>query len=294
MVFFLHNSLQIAVMKIFYLSVTLFLFSIPVVQAQKWSLDLYGGFTNYQGDLQDKRYTFNQAHLAGGIGVSYAINEHFSARAGFLIGKLSGDDQYGRNSDRNLKFQTSLTEGHLALQYYIRPLEYRTLAPYVFAGIAVFHYNPYTYDTSGSKYYLKPLATEGQGFVPGHEEYSLTGFAIPFGGGVKFSLSETVSVGLELGLRKTFSDYIDDVSTNYVDQSLLLANSGAKAVELAYRGGEIKSGGLYPAAGTIRGGAKYKDWYYFTGFTLSINLGDGSGGRPGKNGNGVGCPVNVY
>lgn len=294
MVFFLHTFLQIAVMKIYFLSAMLLLLSIPAVKAQRWSLDIYGGFTNYQGDLQDKRYTFNQAHLAGGLGVGYAINEHFVARAGFLIGKLSGDDQYGRNSVRNLKFQTTLTEGRLALQYLFRPLEYKTLTPYVFAGVAVFHFNPYTYDTSGSKNYLKPLTTEGQGFVPGRDEYSLTGFAIPFGGGVKLSLSETVNIGLELGLRKTFTDYIDDVSTTYADQSLLLANSGAKAVELAYRGGELKTGGLYPAAGTTRGGATFKDWYYFTGLTLSFLLGDGSGGRSRGNGNGIGCPVNVY
>ena len=78
---------------------------------------------------------------------------------------------------------------------------------------------------------------------------------------------------------------------DYVVQNLLLANRGAKSVELAYRGNEIKAGALYPADGTQRGGAKYKDWYYFSGLTLSyrLNANQFSGKRSG-----VGCPARVY
>jgi hypothetical protein len=97
---------------------------------------------------------------------------------------------------------------------------------------------------------------------------------IPIGGGVKLNLSENINVGIEIGLRKLFTDYLDDVSTNYVDENLLFANRGSKAVELAYRGDEIKNGIMqYPEAGKQRGSPKAKDLYYFTLVTLSFRLG---------------------
>ncbi|MEO6133874.1 MAG: DUF6089 family protein [Ginsengibacter sp.] len=262
-------------------------------QAQKVSIELFGGASNYQGDLQDKRFTFNQAHVAGGLGVHYSLSDHFSVRTGVLLGKVSGDDKLGRNKIRNLNFTSGITDVHLALQYYITPLGKNPLTPYVFAGVGLYHFNPYTFDTTNSKYFLRPLSTEGQGFLAGKNYYQLTQFNIPFGAGVKLALSENLNVGLEVSMRKLFTDHLDDVSTEYVDQNLLIANRGPKAVELAFRGGELKNGGFYPPAGTARGGAKNKDWYYFTGLTLSFKLGNGTVGHSGKHSQ-YGCPVNVY
>lgn len=245
--------------------------------AQGFNLDLFLGTSNYLGDLQEKRFTFNQAHLAGGIGLSYDLTEKFSLRGGVMFGKISGDDKLGRNKARNLNFSSGLTEAHVGVQYYITPLGQRSLTPYVFAGLGLYHFDPYTHDTSGTKYYLKPLSTEGQGFIEDKEYYSLTKMAIPFGAGVKLSLSDKINVGLEIGFRKLFTDYLDDVSDVYVDRNLLLANRGEKAVELAYRGDEIKDGTFtYPDAGSQRGSPQVKDWYYFTGLTLSYKLGGGN------------------
>ena len=254
--------------------------------------NLFAGTSNYQGDLQDKAFTFSQAHFAGGVGLSYDLSKHVSIRSGVTFGTVSADDKYGRNQFRNLNFTSPLTEVNVGAEYFITPLNEHVLTPYLFAGVALYHFNPYTRDTAGTKYYLKPLSTEGEGFVAGKNNYNLTQFAIPFGAGVKFSLSENVNVGVEVGLRKLFTDYLDDVSSSYVDQNLLLANRGAKAEELAYRGDELKNGNPnYPLPGTIRGGASKKDWYYFTGLTASFTLfsGNGLGGRNSK----YGCPVNV-
>lgn len=253
---------------------------------------MYAGATNYQGDLQDKRYTFNQAHFAGGAGVTYTFNDHWAARFHLLFGKISADDKQGRNTLRNLNFSSSITEFQLAGEYFITPLNYHSLTPYVFAGIAAFHFNPYTFDSSGTKYFLKPLSTEGQGFVDGRSEYSLTQISIPFGGGVKLALTDNLNVGIEMGLRKTFTDYLDDVSTRYVDPSILLTNRGPESVELAYRGDELKNGSPYPDPNSIRGSSKYKDWYYFTGITLSFRLGAGGLGGGGKH-NQYDCPTNI-
>ena len=261
--------------------------------AQKFHANLFAGASNYQGDLQDKRFTFSQSHFAGGAGLSYDLTDKFSIRSGIVLGRVSGDDKFGRNKFRNLNFTSNLTEFNLGFEYYITRIEDHALTPYVFAGIALYHFDPYTYDTSRQKFFLKPLSTEGEGFLTGVKNYSLTQLAIPFGGGVKLSLSDNISVGLELGLRKLFTDYLDDLSTTYVDQIDLLSNRGAKAVELAYRGNELKNGTPYPAAGTIRGGSKHKDWYYTTGLTLSFRLGSGNGLGFGGRHSKYGCPVNV-
>ena len=260
------------------------------------NLNLFLGTSNYSGDLQDKRFAFSQSHLAGGLGLSYEITNHFSVRAAFKIGKISADDKLGRNKERNLNFSSQITEGALDLQYLITPLGAHVLTPYVFAGVAVYHYDPYTFDSSGRKYYLKPMSTEGEGFIAGRKNYSLTQFAIPFGAGVKMPLSENINVGLEVGYRKIFTDYLDDVSKTYVDPNLLLVNRGAKAVELSYRGDELKTGSqIYPTGGQ-RGNPKYNDWYYFTGLTLSFRLGNslfGNGGGGGGKNKEWDCPKNV-
>ena len=278
---------------IFFLSFSIF--SLAAMAQQSLNLNLFLGTSNYSGDLQDKRFTFSQAHLAGGIGLGYEITDHFSVRAAFKIGKISADDKLGKNKGRNLNFSSQLTEGDLDLQYLITPLGAHVLTPYVFAGVAVYHYDPYTFDSSGRKYYLKPLSTEGEGFIQGRKFYSLTQFAIPFGAGVKMPLSENINVGFEIGFRKLFNDYLDDVSKTYVDPNLLLANRGAKAVELSYRGDELKTGStVYPVGGQ-RGNPGSKDWYYFTGLTLSFRLGNSlfgnGGGGSGKNE--WDCPKNV-
>ncbi len=280
-------------MKYIFSSLCILALSFPV-NAQNLHLNLFAGTSNYQGDLQDKAFTFSQAHFAGGAGVSYDLSDHVSLRSGVTFATVSANDKYGRNSFRNLNFTSAITEVNLGAEYYITPIEAHVLTPYVFAGIALYHFNPYTRDTAGTKYFLNPLSTEGEGFVAGKNYYNLTQFAIPFGAGVKFSLSDNVNVGVELGLRKLFTDYLDDVSSTYVDETLLLNNRGPKAVELAYRGGELKNASPYPAEGTVRGSAPHKDWYYFTGVTASFRLfsGNGLGSGLGKHSK-YGCPANV-
>lgn len=269
-------------------------------------LNLFGGVANYKGDLQynsskGKQFTLKQPKIAAGIGIEYEISDKFAFRLAFTTGKIHADDkkQPGQNQ-RNLNFTSNIFDVMLGAQYYITNPYEHLINPYIFAGVAFFHFNPYTYDTTGNKFFLQPLSTEGQGFVPGRDPYKLSQLSLPFGGGIKFSLNENFRIGIELSLRKTFTDYLDDVSSTYVDEYLLLTNRGPKAVELAYRGNELKNGGPYPPAGTQRGTAVRNDWYYFTGITLSYRLGDGGGGSGGTGGgkgfgkkSKLGCPATV-
>jgi hypothetical protein len=271
--------------------------------AQNWHLTAFGGISNYQGDLQEKRVTTSQAHGAFGLGIQYTINQHIILRSGLTYCKISGDDKLAENNGlrlRNLNFTSRLLEFNLLGEYDFLKLETYKFTPYVFGGFAVFGFDPYTKDTLGNVYYLQPLGTEGQGLAayPDKKPYHRVQLSIPFGAGIKLRLNELMTVGYEFGLRKTFTDYLDDISSQYADQSTLLAAKGPKAVELAYRGGELKDGNpAYPAAGTIRGGEKIKDWYYFQGITLSYRLGAKPGSNSSKRkslGHQLDCPRNVY
>jgi hypothetical protein len=262
------------------------------VISQNLHLTVSAGVTNYSGDLQVKRYTFNQSQPAIGLGLSYEVSEKLFIRTQFMLGKLTAHDKFNPLTEmRNLNFTSSLTEGHIAAEYYLRDLLEYSVSPYIFAGIAAYHFNPFTNDSTGTKYFLQPLSTEGQGFYQDRKPYKLTQFAIPFGGGIKLALSENIRVGIEMGMRKLFTDYLDDVSSTYVDPNILLANRTPKTLELAYRANELKTTTPYPT-GDNRGSAKYKDWYYFTGITTSIRLGSANGGN-GKMRSKVGCPSRI-
>ena len=278
--------------KIAFLSVLL----VPLLSwAQpRLQLDLFGGFSNYQGDLQGKPFTLEQSSAAFGAGLSYYLTNHFLLRTGFVTGKVGASDKFNKPSlqVRNLDFQTKITEGNLLLEFDLFDLSEKKFSPYAFAGIALYHFNPYTFDSSGAKIGLWPLSTEGQGLAryPDRKPYKLTQLAIPLGGGLKLRLSDNVLIAYEVGLRKLSTDYLDDVSTTYVDGTTLFVVKGPRAVELAYRGDEVKNSTSpdYPADGTRRGSPKLKDWYYFHGITLSIGLNLKSGGRTN-----YGCPARV-
>jgi Domain of unknown function (DUF6089) len=224
------------------------LYSIPFAGlTQPLHVTFFAGASNYQGDLQDKRFTYDQSHLALGAGFLYEIVGNLSARANITVGTVSGNDRFSpKNSIRNLSFSSRITDLHLGLEYNLVNINEHDFAPYLFVGISYFHFNPTAIDSFGRKNFLQPLGTEGQGFYQGRKKYKLNQLAIPFGGGIKFAFSEKVRLAVEVGLRKTSTDYLDDVSTNYVDQLLLLASRGPKAVELAFRSGELKTGLVYP------------------------------------------------
>jgi opacity protein-like surface antigen len=238
------------------------LFFLPLfTSAQNWHLSFRLGLANYQGDLRQRAFGLGQSKFAGTLGVRYDLSEHLVARTHFTLTGLQADDARNKNAslkNRNLSFQTKLWDWEFGAQYNILNLNDKWWTPYVFAGVSVFHIRPATIDNAGNKVFLQPLSTEGQGFASGRKKYKSTQLAIPFGFGGEYALNEDMRVGIEFGYRKTFTDYIDDVSTTYTDPVALALNRGPQAVALAYRGP-----GTYPAVGELRGNAKNKDAYYF-------------------------------
>jgi hypothetical protein len=238
-------------------------------------LGLSGGIANYQGDLTDKLYITSKP--AFGLSLDYELNPKFSIRAGLTFAKVAGADSLNKTDLhlRNLSFQSRITEFSILGEFNTMNMELKTWSPYLFAGLAVYHFNPYTFDAKNEKVFLHPLHTEGQGLAgyPDSKPYSLTQLAIPFGGGIKYNVSESVRIAFEIGLRKLFTDHLDDVSGNYADAADLLAASGQQAVDLSYRGDEVPGGDVnYPAKGSQRGSPKYKDYYYISGLRLLFLL----------------------
>ncbi|MBS1915503.1 MAG: outer membrane beta-barrel protein [Bacteroidetes bacterium] len=259
--------------KLFFL-----VFLIPAVSHAQWHINVFGGFSNYSGDLQSKVFTLDQSYGAFGAGVQYDLTNHFSLLSNFTYAHVGAADKYNKADlvARNLSFQTKIAELNVLGEYNLFDLTEKRFTPYVFAGLAVYHFNPYAYDTLNQKVYLQPLSTEGEGLAayPNRKPYSLTQLAIPFGAGIKLRVTDNVVLSYEISFRKLFTDYLDDVSTSYVDEATLLAARGPEAVEMAYRGNQLKGGAPYPVDGTKRGSAKQKDWYYFSGIRVSIELGN--------------------
>jgi hypothetical protein len=263
-------------------------------------LGVFLGSSNYSGDLNDK--LFKRTKSAFGLSLNYEISDRVMLRSGLNFGKVEGGDPFSGTEFlkqiRNLSFQSSITEFNLIGELTAFNLKNIRWSPYAFAGIAVYRFNPYVQD-SGTKLFLQPLSTEGQGLAayPDRKPYALTQFAIPFGGGIKYNINENIRLGLEVGLRRLFTDYLDDVSSFYADEDLLLAAKGPKSVQYAYRGGEVPGETVnypdigYPIKDADRGNPKTNDWYYFTGLHLTFRLG-GSYGKTDASGkkSRYGCP----
>ncbi|MFI5132625.1 MAG: DUF6089 family protein, partial [Chitinophagales bacterium] len=247
---------------------------IPLASAaQNFNFSTRLGIANYQGDLKAHSISLSQSKLLFSLGARYDLSEHVMARSYITFTGLHADDKKGTSEmqRRNLNFRSKIFEWEISGQYSLFSLNEKWWTPYIYAGVGVFHFNPSTKDANGNKTYLKPLSTEGQGFMPGIEEYKLWQLNIPFGIGAEYSLNEDMRVGLEMGYRKTFTDHLDDVSGNYVDEAALLTARGQLAVDLAWRGDE-KNGGAYPAAGIGRGNPKMKDAYYYLAITVTRRI----------------------
>lgn len=219
---------------------------------------------------------YRNAQPAAGLLFRYNINPRLSLRFNGTYGKLVGEDSKSKSAqqlNRNLNFYTNIYElaGGLEFNYFPFQLghdRYKGTA-YLLAEIGVFRMNPKTLTNDGAEVELQPLGTEGQGTsLNPKKAYGLTQICIPLGVGCKLSLGSKASVNFEFGIRKTFTDYIDDIgSGSYVDPALLALESGPLAASLSNRS---VNGERYGK----RGDSSTKDWYVFSGVMFTFRLGD--------------------
>ncbi len=237
---------------------------------------LFLGGSYYLGDLNRNGHFNSFTKPAGGIIYRYNFNPRLSFKANMLFGTLFADDARSgvpAQEQRNLHFKSPLTElaGEIEFNFMNYVIgSHRTLfTPYVFVGIAGFKFNPKA-QVDGNWFALQPLSTEGQETTfNGQKRYKLNQLAIPFGVGVKAWISSRVGLALEWGWRKTFTDYLDDVSTTYVDPVRLGVERGPVASYFSDTGTMAGTG---INVGKQRGDPSDKDWFSFAGVSLMFKL----------------------
>ncbi len=286
--------------KVLFIVLVLNVFILQQSAVAQLEAGLSVGLSTYQGDLAPNSISgsFSQLHFAGGLFGRYNFNNFISAKVALNYAKLSADDANAASEAqqaRNLSFRSNIFEGAATVEFNIlgyQPYNFeRTFSPYIFAGVSYFHFDPQAfYDSEWVN--LQPLGTEGQGIEGFEEEYDLFEIAIPLGIGVKYALNDQWNVGLEVGLRKTFTDYIDDVSGFFGDNAVIAAQNGELAGILNDRAGEITNEPAVRTATSQRGNADRDDSFIIGGVFISYNFSDNGlvGGRS-KSRKKTGCPT---
>lgn len=263
--------------KVMFLPGLCCLLACPVAHGQVSEVGITAGTTYYIGDLNPtKHYPPGTAFAIGGL-YRYNFDERYAFRLQGLYGKLQADDANSPDTLqtlRNLSFRSKLIEASALLE--INFFHYRAgkkdekkyWTPFVFGGLAYFRANPQA-QLNDTWFDLQPLGTEGQGSSTGGEPYKVDQISIPFGAGFKFNFHR-LDVQLEWGLRRTYTDYIDDVSGTYVDNAQLAFENGDLAAVLADRSPLAPTG---YNTGRTRGDANTRDWYQYTGVSVTLILG---------------------
>ncbi|HMR92469.1 MAG TPA: DUF6089 family protein [Chitinophagaceae bacterium] len=247
--------------------------------------DLGGKKGNGKGFIKDLNWNMSRPALGFYLMANY--KEAVGMRAEATFGEVQGYDSVLKSSDpslsgrygRNLSFRSKITDLQLAFE--VHPLFFKWYdedqspywSPYIVAGIGFFRFNPQ--GKLGDTWHdLQPLRLEGQGFAeyPDRKPYKLGQLNIPIGAGVRYEISSLLHARLEVVHRLLFTDYLDDVSTSYIDpayfSNYLLPGKTGLAQSLYSRMDELQPGYM-PREGQQRGDPKDKDAF----FTIQLKLG---------------------
>jgi hypothetical protein len=173
------------------------------------------GGSYYIGDLNPGKHFSNTQVMYGAL-IRYNIDTRWAVRLSVARGKIKGNSaQSTFLPDRNLQFESPVTDISAVAEFnffsYFTGSRWNSITPYIYAGIGLFFFEP----TSGG-HRLKDLGTEGQNVgYNGRKPYSTLGLGFPLGLGVKYSLTKAIGFSAFWELHKTFTDYLDDVSTTY-------------------------------------------------------------------------------
>ena len=251
-------------------------------RSSKVGINFYLGTSNLMGDLGGSDFIGNRGlwdydiranRIAGGFGATLYMGGSFSIGVNTLFTRLAGKDEYSKQDyqmQRNLSVRTDLIEADLLVEYrpFSRSKGFNRF--YIYSGVGGMYYQPKA-KLNDDWYKLRTLGTEGQYLDDGPGPYKEIDIVIPYGLGYKFRLGKSTSIILDLGFRKTFTDYIDDVSTVYADPVALVAENGNESAVLADRSSSLNS------IGSPRGDSDKKDSYHVLSLKFEYILGGRSG-----------------
>ena len=236
-----------------------------------------GGSVGVGRDYSIKDIDIQSTGLAGWIGYRQRFHPYFATTTSLCMFQLKGDDKWSEEPTRNMRslnFKSLSFEIQQRLEFIFAanekfgsmfnlPGNYskksRNQQYYVFAGLGMLYFNPKS-EYNGSMVALRPLKTEGQSSM-----YSPLTLTIPTGVGFRMGVSRMWRVGLELAYVKTFSDYVDDVSTTYANPANLTSP------EAVYLANPVAGNPMFNP-GEKRGDSNQKDAYYHVNFIVTRNL----------------------
>lgn len=260
---------------------------------QNFEAGLMLGPTYYQGELSMAAVTPHFPGIQAGGFVRYNMTNSLSVRAGFNYGKIKGSDaawgrfydstvqsydpgfqlqaRYFEHRKRNLRFYSKIPELNLIFELklwnpYKRKGGFRSV-PYLLFGLGLFHFNPKTVDRHGKIVFLHRYQTEI------YKSYRLWQPCLPLGMGFKFNPDKNWYVALEVGWRKTFTDWLDDVHHNYAGTAaandVYLQQLSDRSGEISPLYGELWRKTTFNPNEYIRGNPKTKDSYFFCGVIVN-------------------------
>lgn len=241
-----------------------------------------------------KDITIKNTNLCGSVYASVTYQNAVTLRLEGTFGQIKAYDSilksvkestFGRY-ERNLSFRSNISEIaltaeihplHLFINWAEREQDPPRFSPYITGGIGYFSFNPQA--KLGNKWIdLQPLSTEGQGFkeFPNRKPYSLKQVCFPLGLGVRYELSPMFNARFEIMYRILTTDYLDDVSTFFINPTLFSNYfTGSKltnALLLNDRHQELNPGYItYPDH--QRGDPKDNDAYFSANLKIGLILG---------------------
>jgi hypothetical protein len=215
-------------------------------------IGIFAGGAYYLGDL-NPRIHFLYSKPAIGAYFRYTTNYRYAFRFGVNYSNLYGDDQLSsepEQKERNLNFHTETYEAHAIAEFnfvdYRISHEKHRFTLFIFAGIGGYYFDPQANLGRGSQS-LRPFHFEGK-------VYPRYQICVPFGVGLKWNIGTNYGMGVEWGPRMLFTDYLDDVSYKYPENTIEGITSGK--------------------AGYMRGNPASDDWYFYYGLTFTYKLRD--------------------
>jgi len=195
-------------MKFYKSIIILFLLFSYSVNCQNSEIGVLAGSSYYIGELNPSVQIMNKVRPALGVFYRKNLSKRYALRFGINYAMLSATDKFSSNElsqFRQLSFSTNLWEGYGILEFNFIPYQINNYAtskftPYVFIGVAGFWVSP-NVDGGGNREVAKA---------------DVIAPSMPFGLGVKLNFVRNLGLGLEWGMRKTFTDQIDGLSEKYV------------------------------------------------------------------------------
>jgi len=238
------------------------------------------GLGHYFGDLNTAA-ALNRPKFSGGIFFLKQFNNYIGLRLSGDYAFLAYSDIYSNNETqkrRNLSFNSNVWEvslsGYFNFFKFMPGVEGYKFTPYLSIGVGIFSYDPYAY-LNDTKYYLRPLGTEGQGDTAfaDRKQYNTMALCIPLTFGIKRSINENMNVFAEIGYRFTNTDYLDDVSTTYAGPEAFPPDAnGQPSIAFLLQDRSYETGESIGIKGRQRGNSQQKDAYVLFHVGVSFNL----------------------